>query len=62
MFGGCPKYESGKSEKAQQKQAKTTALHFGEQNTHNIIHSLAVGGLLICCTTRDFPNQDKQNS
>ena len=35
MFGGCPKFESGKSFDAQQKLAKTTVLEFGEQNTHD---------------------------
>ena len=33
MFGGCPKFESGKSLDAQQKLAKTTVLEFGEQIT-----------------------------
>ena len=33
MFGGCPKWESGKSADAQQKLAKTTVLEFGEQIT-----------------------------
>ena len=33
MFGGCPKFESGKSDNAQQKLAKTTVLEFGEQIT-----------------------------
>ena len=37
MFGGCPKYERGKSYVAQQKLAKTAILDFGEQNTHMII-------------------------
>ena len=60
MFGGCPKWEWGKSLDAQQKLAKTTVLEFGEQNTHIIIHSLAVSSLLISCTTSDLP-QDKQN-
>ena len=42
MFGGCPKYESGKPEAAQQKLAKTTVLEFGEQNTHTTFqHSFA---------------------
>ena len=40
MFGGCSKYKPGKSLDAQQKLAKTTVLEFGEQNTHNSIHSL----------------------
>ena len=30
MFGGCPKWELGKSEDTQQKLAKTTVLDFGE--------------------------------
>ena len=47
MFGGCPKWESGKSHDAQQKLAKTTVLDFGEQNTQNSIHSLAVSSLYI---------------
>ena len=47
MFGGCPKWESGKSHTTLQKQAKTTVLDFGEQNTHNSIRSLAVSGLYI---------------
>lgn len=34
MFGGCPKWQWGRSEHAQQKLAKTTVLEFGEQNTH----------------------------
>ena len=51
MFGGCPKWERGKSLNAQQKLAKTTVLDFGGQNTHNSIHSLAVNGLFISCTT-----------
>ena len=42
MFGGCPKWEWGKSVDTQQKLAKTTVLDFGERNTHNSIHSLAV--------------------
>ena len=42
MFGGCPKWESGKSHDAQQKLAKSTVLDFGEQNSQNSIHSLAV--------------------
>ena len=45
MFGGCPKWEWGKSLDVQQKLAKTTVLDFGELNTHNSIHSLAVSGL-----------------
>ena len=40
MVGGCPKWERGTSDDAQQKLAKTTVLEFGEQNTHNSIHSL----------------------
>ena len=47
MFGGCPKWESGKSHDAQQKLAKTTVLDFGEQITQNSIHSLAVSRLYI---------------
>ena len=35
MFGGCPKFESGKSNDVQQKLAKTTVLEFGEQSTHD---------------------------
>ena len=45
MFGGCPKWEREKSLDTQQKLAKTTVLDFGELNTHNIIHSIAVSGL-----------------
>ena len=45
MFGGCPKWERGKSHDAQQKLSKTTVLDFGEQNTHNGIRSLAVSVL-----------------
>ena len=33
MFGGCPKWESGKSLAAQQRLAITTVLGFGEQIT-----------------------------
>ena len=33
MFGGCPKFESGKSADALLKLAKTTVLEFGEQIT-----------------------------
>ena len=33
VFGGSPKWESGKSDAALQKLAKTTVLEFGEQNT-----------------------------
>ena len=40
MFGGCRKWEWGKSEDTKQKLAKTTVLDFGEWNTHNSIHSL----------------------
>ena len=29
MFGGCPKWERGKSEDAQPKLAETTVLEFG---------------------------------
>ena len=45
MFGGCPKFESGKSSDAEQKLAKTTVLDFGEQSTHTqhfSIHLLAI--------------------
>ena len=38
MFGGCPKWDWGKSLCAQQQLAKTTVLEFGEQ-TH--MHNLA---------------------
>ena len=62
VFGGSPKLEGGKSDNAQQKLAKTTVLDFGEHNTYNSIHSFAVSGLFISCTTSDLPNQDKQNS
>jgi len=30
MFGGCPKWEKGKSHDAQPKLAETTVLEFGE--------------------------------
>ena len=33
MFGGCPKWERGKSDDALPKLAKTTVLDFGEKNT-----------------------------
>ena len=33
MFGGCPKWEIGKSLDAKQKLAKITVLDFGEQIT-----------------------------
>ena len=33
MFGGSPKWESGKPDAALQKLPKTTVLEFGEQNT-----------------------------
>ena len=37
MFGGCPKWQWGKSEHNQQNLAKTAILEFGEQtHTHNI--------------------------
>ena len=36
MYGGCPKWQWGKSEYDQQKLAKTTVLEFGEQ-AHNYI-------------------------
>ena len=36
MFGGCPKFESGKTDDTQQKLAKTTVLEFGEQNQEYI--------------------------
>ena len=62
MFGGCPKWELGKPSDALQKLANTTVLDFGEQNTHNSIHSLAISGLFISCTTSNLPNWDKQNS
>ena len=47
MFGGCPKWERGKSHNTLQKLAQTTMLDFGEQNTQNSIHSLAVSSLYI---------------
>ena len=34
LFGGCPKFERGKSDDAQQKLANTTVLEFGKQNVH----------------------------
>ena len=34
MFGGCPKWERGKTDAALQKLAKTTVLDFGEQNMY----------------------------
>ena len=34
MFGGCPKWERGKSRDALQKLAKTTVLDFGEENKY----------------------------
>ena len=34
MFGGCQKWEKGKSDDLQQKLAKTTVLEFGKQNTY----------------------------
>ena len=37
MFGGCPKWERGKIDDAQQKLAKTTVLEFGEQNTYAVL-------------------------
>ena len=42
MFGGCPKWESGKSPAALQKLAKTTVLEFGEQNTNMTPASLCL--------------------
>ena len=47
MFGGCPKWEWGKSHDAQQKLAKTAVLDFGEQNTHDI--SAFIYYLLVAC-------------
>ena len=39
MFGGCPKWECGKSADVLQKLAQTTVLDFGEQNTqHFSVH------------------------
>ena len=35
MFGGCPKWERGKSLDALPKLAKTSVLEFGEQTTHD---------------------------
>ena len=39
MFGGSPKWESGRTDAAQQKLAKTTVLEFGElrADTHVLI-------------------------
>ena len=39
MFGGSPKWESGRTDAAQQKLAKTTVLEFGElrADTHALI-------------------------
>ena len=34
MFGGCPKWESGKSHDALPKLAKTTVLELGELSTN----------------------------
>ena len=34
MFGGCPKWERGKTDAAVPKLAKTTVLEFGEQNMY----------------------------
>ena len=39
MFGGCPKWEKGKS------LAKTTVLDFGEQNTHSNLRAAKLTGL-----------------
>ena len=37
MFGGCPKWEVGKSIDAQQKLADTTVLEFGKHNRHMML-------------------------
>ena len=37
MFGGCQKWEKGKSDKAQQKLAKTTVVQFGKRSTCAIV-------------------------
>ena len=37
MFGGCPKWERGKTDDAQQKVAETTVLDFGEQNIYAVL-------------------------
>ena len=50
MFGGCPKFERGKSFYTQQKLAKTTVLDFGEQNTHDISALLGVIEVYIITT------------
>ena len=39
MFGGCPKWEWGKTDNVQQKLAETTVLEFGEQNTYAVLTS-----------------------
>ena len=40
MFGGCPKFESGKTDDTQQKLAKTTVLEFGEQNAYMTLYQI----------------------
>ena len=42
MFGGCPKFERGKSDDAQQKLANTTVLEFGKQNVHMMLALIQV--------------------
>ena len=47
MFGGSPKWESGKPDAALQKLAKTSVLEFGKQNTFmtpapSVYHFLSV--------------------
>ena len=37
MFGGCQKWEKGKSDDLQQKLAKTTVLEFGKWTTYAIV-------------------------
>ena len=56
MFGGCPKFEQGKSDAALEKLAKTVVLDFGEQNTHDMHVSIFACYL---CLIYIFYYQDK---
>ena len=50
MFGGCPKWQWGKSEHDQQNLAKTAILEFGEQtHIHNISFPLINYLALLGC-------------
>ena len=59
MFGGCPKWEMGKSCDALPKLAETTVLDFGEQNTLCVDTVCTVTRYKRLCTDHQHNQQNR---